>query len=99
MFDKLMEIKFLHLLGHHRNLIDLLSSKLDKIHETTVSRHQTTDSARLIPERETNKVSSHCPSSLPSQGRELRETLVVLGGEGEREQTCTLWRSDQQRSP
>lgn len=95
-----MEIKFLHLLGHHRNLIDLLSSKMDKIHETTVSRHWTTDSPRLIPEKETNKVSPHCPSSLPSQGRELKESLVVLEGEErERECVCTLWRSDQQRGP
>ena len=84
-----MEIKFLHLLGHHRNLIDLLSSKMDKIHETTVSRHWTTDSPRLIPEKETNKVSPHCPSSLPSQGRELKESLVVLEGEErERERVC-----------
>ena len=84
-----MEIKFLHLLGHHRNLIDLLSSKMDKIHETTVSRHWTTDSPRLIPEKETNKVSPHCPSSLPSQGRELKESLVVLEGEErERESVC-----------
>lgn len=69
-FSKWTEIKFLHLLGHHRNLIDL-PSKLNKVHETTVSRHWTAGTLDWFLREKPVKAPAQCLR----RGGEPRESL------------------------
>lgn len=67
--------------------------KLDKIHATVVSRHWTTGSVRLIPERETNGGN---PSSVELTVFTAKDTHSPrwCGGEGERER----WGGERERT-